>query len=134
MYRIAAALILSAVTGCSSSDNSVATYPVTGKLLDGGKPVAKATVVFHPATEGTKHPKPRGTTDAAGNFKLSTFATADGAPAGAYRVTVELWLAGRPDEGPANRLPAKLGQPELSGLSATVAAGPNNLEPIELRK
>ena len=74
------------------------TFAVSGKVLDGTKPLANVAVVFHPV--GDDGPKPRGKTDADGAFSLTTYDTADGAPAGEYRVTLELWLAGRPDEGP----------------------------------
>ncbi len=77
---------------------------------------------------------PTGTVDDAGTVRLSTFAQDDGAPAGEYKVTVEQWTTLRPDEGPANRLPAKYAKPETSGLTATVSDRPTDLPTLELKR
>jgi hypothetical protein len=37
-----------------------------------------------------------------------------------------------PDQGPINRLSAKYANPDKSGLSAEVTAGPNELKPFHL--
>ncbi len=119
-------------SSCGKPDNRKPTFVVSGKILDGTKPLANVTVVFHPVSEDG--PKPRGKTDADGAFSLTTYDTADGAPAGEYRVTLELWLAGRPDEGPSNRLPAKLAKPESSGFQTTIRTGSNDLTPFNVKK
>ncbi len=119
-------------SSCGKADNRKPTFVVSGKVLDGTKPLANVAVVFHPV--GEDGPKPRGKTDAEGVFSLTTYDTADGAPAGEYRVTLELWLAGRPDEGPSNRLPAKLAKPESSAIQATVSTGRNELTPFNVKK
>jgi hypothetical protein len=134
MIRIRFLLLAATLTGCAAKDAGVETHPVTGQVLEAGKPIANATVVFHPDAPTAVFPKPSAKTDANGNFRLSTFGSQDGAPAGRYRVTVELWLAGKPDEGPSNRLPAKLSQAETSGLTATISDGSNALKPFDLRK
>ena len=77
-------------------------------------------------------------TDASGRFQVTTHQPGDGAPAGAYRVTVEYRdLVQEGDElarlGP-NRLPARYAKRETSGLRCEVTAGTNtlpawNLEP-----
>jgi hypothetical protein len=122
------------VSACGGSSRKP-TFPVTGKLLWDGKPIPNASVVFHPVKEDTPEPlRPRGKTKEDGSFTLTTYDTDDGAPAGEYRLSVELWLGGRPDEGPSNRLPPQLGNPETSRLTATVAASPNDLKPIDLRR
>lgn len=119
----------------SCGDGRKPTFPVTGKVVLGDKPVANATVVFHPAGGDTSEPRPRGTTRSDGTFRLTTYDGHDGAPAGEYRVTVELWLSsGRGDEGPTSRLPAKYARPETSGLVATVATGPNELRPFGIKR
>lgn len=121
------------LTSCSKDDGRKATYPVTGKVLDGSKPLANALVVFHPAGgDGTL--KPHGTTDADGNFKLTTYDGNDGAPAGDYKVTIELWLALRPDESATNRLPAKFAKPDTSGFTATVKAEPTDLPAFAIKR
>jgi hypothetical protein len=128
-------LLAVGLSSCGLTDTRKPTFAVTGKVVDHGKPVPHATVVFHPADDaGPDAVKPRGTTTADGTFTLTTYDGNDGAPAGEYRVTVEQWLAGRPDEGPSSRLPAKYAKPESSGLTATVGAGPTELKPFEVKK
>lgn len=124
---------LGLLAGCSKSGESrQPTFAVAGTILDGTKPIANATVVFHPV--GDAGLKPRGKTDANGAFKLTTYDGDDGAPAGQYRVTVELWATMSADGGPVNRIPAKYAKPESSGFVADVTAGPNTLAPFTLKK
>jgi len=71
--------------GCSGRPDRPATYPVSGKVTYRGKPVAGASVAFR--APGA----PRlavGTTDEAGNFRLTTFEPNDGAVLGTHVVTV----------------------------------------------
>ena len=98
------------------------------------KPLADAQVVFHPVDGAATAPKPRGKTDANGEFALTTYDGNDGAPAGQYRVSVELWKTVSSDTGPANQLPAKFADPAKSGLTATVNAGPTELQPFVLKR
>jgi hypothetical protein len=122
---------------CSQDLNRKPTFPVTGKVvLPGGKPIEHATVVLHPVEDtGPDVVKPRGKVGPDGTFTLTTYEGQDGAPAGEYRVTVELWLtSGKGDEGPTSRLPARYACPETSGLTATIASAPTDLKPIELRR
>ncbi len=120
--------------GCGGGEQRTPTFEVRGKLTDGSKPIANAQVVFHPVNGSADAPKPRGKTDANGEFKLTTYDGLDGAPAGEYRVSVELWKTLSADAGPANQLPAKFADPAKSGLTATVAAGPTELQPLVLKK
>ncbi len=123
------------LTGCSKKEARKPVFVVTGKVTYNSSPIENATIVFHPVgEEGPNVVKSRGKTDAQGNFKLTTYNTDDGAPAGEYRVTVEQWLAGRPDEGPSNRLPAYLGKPESSNIKATVNKGPTEVSTIEIKQ
>ena len=133
MARMLFLFCLIIATGCGSKVTSV--YPVSGKVLLGEKAVANATVVFHPIDPAERSPRFRATTGADGTFVIASVEGQNGAPEGAYRVTVEQWLAGtRNDDGPSNRLPAKYAKPESSGLSATVVAGSNQLSPFVLKK
>lgn len=139
MFRLSLALtgglLCVALAGCGSKGPTL--YPVTGKVTSAdGKPLANATVVFHPTgTADANFVKPRGKTDADGKFSLTTTTTDDGAPSGEYRVTVEQWLAGaRPDDPPANRLPATYAAPDKSGLTATVGTGPTDLQPFVVKR
>lgn len=120
--------------GCGSGESRTPVYTVSGKLTDGSKPLANAQVVFHPVDGATDAPKPRGKTDANGEFKLTTYDGNDGAPAGQYRVSVEQWKTVSADSGPANQLPAKFADPAKSGLTATVNAGPTDLQPFVVKK
>ncbi len=131
------ALAALGVASCGKAETRKPTFPVSGKvLLPDGKPAEHATVVFHPTNEtGPDVVKPRGKVAADGSFKLTTYDGHDGAPAGDYRVTVELWLStGRGDEGPSNRLPEKYAKPEKSELTATVNAGQTELKTIQLKR
>ena len=134
LLHLALPFVLAAVaTGCSKSgEGRQPTFAVTGKVLDGTKPVANATVVFHPV--GDAGMKPHGKTDANGEFKLTTYDGDDGAPAGKYKVTVELWATVTADGGPVNKIPAKYARPDSSGFTAEVAAGPTELQAFTLKK
>jgi hypothetical protein len=136
--RFLSLIALTAALGtasCSPTARRVPTFPVTGTLTQNGKPLANAAVVFHPvAADGADVLRPRGTTDVTGAFTLTTYDGGDGAPAGDYRLTVELWTTPTADGGPVNRLPAKLAKPTTSGLTATVAAEPTALTPINLKR
>lgn len=79
------------LTSCNG-DGTRKTYPVTGTLTIDGKPADAGVLVYlHPQfTETDKYPiHPKGETDAAGTFQITTYNTADGAPEGAYLMTVE---------------------------------------------
>lgn len=137
LFLVGMALAAIGVSSCGKADTRKPTFPVNGKvLMPDGKPAEHATVVFHPTDEnGPDVVKPRGKVSADGSFKLSTYDGNDGAPAGDYRVTVELWLSsGRGDEGPSNRLPEKYAKAEKSELTATVNAGPTELKTIQLKR
>jgi len=133
---LALVLLSCGLASCSKSAGRKPTFPVSGRvLLPDGKPAEHALVVFHPVGEaGEDVGKPHGKVGADGNYKLTTYDTDDGAPAGKYRVTVELWLAGKGEEPPANRLNVKFSKPEMSGLTATVGAGPTDLNQFELKR
>lgn len=126
--------ILCSFASCGASSSQLPTFEVKGQIFQNGKPVPNATVVFHPTTKlGEDISNPRGTTNADGSFTLSTYGTADGAPEGAYKITVEQWTTTNPEKGPESRLPSKLAKPEESGLTAKVASGKNEIPAIQLR-
>jgi hypothetical protein len=78
-----AAALLVAGLGCGGSGRPVKTF---GLVTLDGKPVDGATVTFHPGAE--KGRAATGLTDGEGVFQLQTFAEADGALPGEYKVTV----------------------------------------------
>src|SRR5205809_8008933 len=71
-------------------------YPVSGHVLVGDRPAAKAIVTFHPvAPQGPDKVLPTAHVDEHGRFKLTTFTDGDGAPPGEYQATV-VWFVARP--------------------------------------
>ncbi|MBA4190502.1 MAG: hypothetical protein C0467_21150 [Planctomycetaceae bacterium] len=136
-FLVSAAFAALTVASCESGPKRKQTFPTSGKvLLPDGRPAQHATVILHPIGDTDPNAvKPHGKVGPDGTFKLTTYETDDGAPAGEYKVTIELWLAGsRADEAPSNRLSPKLANPETSGLKATVNAAPTELNPFELKK
>ncbi len=110
-------------------------YPTRTRVVNAqGKPVAGATVVFHPldAPDDARH-KPAGTTDAEGYATLTTYVENDGAPAGEYAVTVE-WrpVPKSPGDDPPDRLKGRFRDPKTSPFKATVKKEPNELPPVKL--
>lgn len=82
------AVLLTCFVGCGGS-REAAVYPVTGTLTFNGLRVANAMVAFHPlGPTGSEAALPVAATNADGAFRLTTYATGDGAPAGKYAVTV----------------------------------------------
>lgn len=92
------ALLVTAVVlaGCGGSDFPK-TYSVSGTVVQNGKPVDGALVTFL-STEGGKSAV--GSTNADGEFTLSTFGPGDGALPGAYKVTVTKGTAPSPEDLP----------------------------------
>ena len=114
--------------------------PVRGKVLLNGAPLEGATVQFFTNDESLRRPGvpiPAATTDAGGAFQLSAYGQADGAPAGAYRVTINKRQATNEAEDPESAtsvdlLKGRFADPDASGLTATISEGENELPPFEL--
>lgn len=133
--------IVPLVAGCSDPDSGVTgpLYPVKGKvLLADGKPLTSGQVVF----VGTKEPVTlEGPIGADGGFTLDSGSLGKGAPAGDYKVRVEVDLSKQPqskgkparNSGPLP-FPANYTDEDKSGLLATVKAGDNDLPPFTLAK
>jgi hypothetical protein len=130
------ALVALSVLGCGqSSSDRVEVFPVEGRILLNGQPLAGAQVVFHP--QGSKTLPASAKTDAQGNYKLSTYDQHDGAAEGAYAVTVHYFPVVRWDDGflpGANVLPPKYSVPQATDLRVQVARGENRLNPLELKR
>jgi hypothetical protein len=125
-------LVLLAVTACGGSKTKP-TYAVKGKVLVNGQPAANAMVVLMPQQADDDTPRPRGLTDAQGQFQLSTYKQNDGAPVGKYDVTVEWFNAAQdPRELGPDALKGKYAKAETSGLKAEVKAQSQELPPLEL--
>ncbi len=120
--------------GCGSGESRVPVFKATSKLVnDQGTPIANATVILHPVTDNGKSPRPHGRTDESGKFNLTTYDTDDGAPEGAYKVSVEQWFRDDPNNQPTNHLTPVLANPATSGIQVTIARGENELKPIVIR-
>lgn len=125
------------LTGCGARpplDNALPVHPVEGTLTHKGAPMGGALVTFYPITpKGPFDPAPSAKADSEGRFKLTTYNTGDGAPAGEYRVTV--YWPGKPrgtpnEEGdlPPDQLKEAYADKNRSRLRATVEAKPNSID------
>lgn len=148
-----ACCLLTLVGGCGETDDRPTRFPVSGKVTQGGNPVAGAAVTFVPKEAGGS--SAFATTNDAGEFQLTTFDAGDGAIPGDYHVKVEKYestgpaAAGSSTEGlselntedyepdtdvsddPKNLLPAKYSDPYNSGLLFRVIEEENKFD-IEL--
>jgi hypothetical protein len=123
--------------GCSPS-NRTPVYPVRGQVLLNGKPLARAVIVLHGESTATKDLRPSAQTDSDGRFLLTSFETGDGAPAGAYQVSLTCYSASSKasavegDYSVRNVLPARYSNPATSRLRVDVKSGDNELPPFQL--
>lgn len=135
---LACGLLAAAAAGCGNPSESGRPdlFPVSGRVLVGGKPAAGVTVNFHPQpASASPQLVPTATTEADGTFHLRTFAPADGAPHGDYVVTASWWTHsdGGDDAQPIDRLRGRYSNPAQSPLKAQITAGPNELSPFVLK-
>jgi hypothetical protein len=149
---IGAMICLASTTGCGK-EARVKVAPVRGRVIYRGQGVPKAAVIFFPGedvVEKAKKMRPFAYTDAQGNFELETYADGDGAPLGAYRVSIvavsnttapKFQKDRRPGEAstisaPPIAIPSevtkKYGSVDSSGIQVTVHDGENNLDPFAL--
>lgn len=96
-------------------------------------------MTLHPAQGGAANAvTPFGIADETGQFQVSTYAPADGAPEGRYKVTVS-WAdvknpgASDPEYGP-EKLPRKYLSPSTSGLEVEVKPGSTEVPPLVLTR
>lgn len=137
------ALICSALLvqlgGCGTSDGGVqkqTVYPVKGSVvLADGKPLSGGKIYFVPKAGAVMS---EGTVGSDGAFALETGGSGEGAPAGDYKVRVEPADASalstkKASTGKALPFARKYLDEDASGLTATVKAEPNQLEPFRLK-
>jgi hypothetical protein len=124
-------------------------YPTEGLVRYQGKPAAGARVTLLPEKPAKDVYSPWGEAGADGSFKLTTYRTGDGAPAGRYKVGI-VWMtppepasAGKQTDlqrlvtgevkEPVDRLQERYSDPLTSGLSVEIKAeAPNKLDPFDL--
>jgi hypothetical protein len=136
-HRAIALLVALCFSGCSGPrEDRPLTFPVRGEVRVGGKPAAGARVQLislgDPALAGLA---PHGEVTADGSFRLTTFRTGDGAPAGRYAVTLTWPLPPRPgkeSEGP-DRFRRRYADPRRPLREVRIVASENVLPPIELK-
>ncbi len=144
--------------GCSGGSSNPTTYAVTGAVTLNGVPVDGATIIFAPVSEGAVGAT--GTSDAEGNYTMTTYVNSDGMRPGDYMIKVFKFDAPptppsesspdfdpntsleeqeddyNPDAAPAaatkNHLPKKYASEVTSGLKHTVAEQPSTYN-IELK-
>jgi hypothetical protein len=139
LHKVTAACIALAlavfVSGCSKSEpGELAVFHVHGQITLAGKPAAGAQVVFHSKDGVQRFPAPRATSDREGNYEVTTYRQADGAPEGQYVVTAELRSMTKKDgefvPGPSV-LPLVYGNPKTTTLTAKVESRDNEV-PIRI--
>lgn len=133
------AFLLGYIAGCGkppADAPSVPIHPVSGIVTLDAKPIEGARLALI-SLQGQQPGDitPNGISDAEGKFQVSTYTVADGAPDGAYAITVswpEIRNAGssEPEYG-KERLPKRYQIAEQSGFVVTVSEDlqdPLNLE------
>ncbi len=125
--------LLACLCGCGEHYEAPTVFPVKGQvLLSDGKPLTTGSVVFVNKMD-VEIPADIGSD---GRFTMKT-PSAEGIPSGEYRVRIdpEQRKAGAPrakKSAPNLPYPPKYGDETTSGLTVTVQAGENNLEPFKL--
>ncbi|MEW4564458.1 hypothetical protein AB1K70_18100 [Bremerella sp. JC770] len=93
-YALGCAFALLVFTGCFGSNGYPTTAPVEGLLLYQGKPLSDANISFIPA----KGRPATATTNANGEFQLTTFVQGDGAIPGEHQVLIEKYNKPKSDD------------------------------------
>ncbi len=125
------------LTSCRHGNSGRPVFPATGKVLYKGKPAQGARVTFVSLTDNdAKKPKPGAEVGGDGVFRLSTYASYDGAPPGSYAVVVVY-------PSPAEQIDGENAGPDLlqgryadaktTPLRAEIKEGTNDLEPFNVQ-
>jgi hypothetical protein len=130
-------LFLLLLAGCQGTDSGrVKTYPVSGNIYVNGQPAAGAKIECYAVNDSNLLAlRPHAIAGPDGSFKLTTYKTGDGAPAGTYALTVK-WPTppkfGQEADGP-DRLKGRYADPKHPARRIDVHAGDNDLETIDLK-
>jgi hypothetical protein len=136
LHGLLSATLLVGICSCSGNKR---VYPVSGKVLVEGKPAAHAIVKFYAVNAASKKDGqgvvPQAIVDEDGSFRVTTYSSEDGAPAGKYTVSV-FWA--KPSKGGDDYdkplIPARYLNAETSGLTAVVEERATELPPFQLKK
>lgn len=134
LVSVAAVLTLE-LPSCQKAGHRVS--PVTGKVFYRGKPAEWAQVTFVSLTnKDPKAPKPGGTIGPDGSFRLSMYASYDGAAPGSYAVLVVLPSPSEKVDGEnagPDLLHGRYADAKTTPLRADIQEGPNELPPFNLQ-
>ena len=135
--RLAVALCFVVFVVACGSDNRPPRFPVQGQVFVEGKPAHRAIVWFHPVNPAEPgSPRPRGVVDKAGEFRMGTYDSKDGVPAGKYRVGIS-WtgpVKSGDEDGPS-LISRRYQDPLKSGIPVVeVQSEPTTLPAFKLTK
>jgi len=145
LTAIGLGLCIPLLTGCGNSGDLLPLSQVTGQVLVDGGPLEGAWIVFYPVggSELLQVLRPRGTTNAGGQFQLKTYLPGDGAPLGDYKVTVQWHGKPVPEDSADERHDANdlrhnllletFASPKTTPINVMVANGENSLEPFQVK-
>lgn len=112
-------------------------YVAKGVIKHKGKPVKDAEIRFFPVnTEYPESVRPWAKSNENGEFVLSTYDRDDGAPTGAYKVTVvhhEIVVKGDSMMAKPNSLPKKYATKDTTDLTVEISKGETAIPPLELK-
>jgi hypothetical protein len=125
------------LAGCSGSRrDQPPVYPATGQVFVSGQPAANAHVQLHAVDTPSLRPLfPHAIVGVDGTFRLTTFRTNDGAPAGTYALTITWPSPPRPghnEDGP-DRFRGRYADPQQPVRRVEIKVGPNDLGRIDLK-
>ncbi len=130
-------LSLSLFCGCGGSQPWENVYPVKGVVTHKGKPVKDAEIRFFPVDgKFPESVRPWAKSNENGEFVVSTYNRDDGAPAGAYKVTVvhhDIVVSGELMSAKPNDLPKKYATQTSTDLIVDVAQGATTLPSFDLQ-
>ena len=124
-----------AATGCAKPPptDRLPTYPASGHIFYKGQPAKGAQVQLWALGGDLKLAAscPHATVEVDGSFKLTTYTTGDGAPVGAYGVTLRWRLPPPPgkEEGP-DRFRGRYADPRQPLLQVRILPKTNELVPL----
>lgn len=120
------------------------TADVNGRVTYRGVPLVNGDIKFIPVQAANEVRVAYGTLDDEGRYRLSTYEQNDGAILGDYRIVVEACnqlpveearraaMLGGANGQPKSLIPRRYGDPNTSGLTASVKSGQNTLD-IDLK-
>lgn len=136
--------ILASGCGDGKTEPQLDVFPASGQVTLGGRPACGVFVMLHPASgsaAAVAGVNPCATTDENGAFQISTYRQNDGAPAGAYAITLRCFQADPEAESapipgmtlPSDRFQSKYADPKQSPWAATITESDENaIPPIHL--